>query len=152
MGDSGYSAGMCVCVCVSNASKEPRRFPPDLVELEAIQQNSTRVFHKVHFPNETNQVWQKGSCWAFSLNIPTWAWDHEHAGAAASARFLQIFEVTSTTTIRELCRSIASQLKVSSADGYGLYLKTRKKARLRFPPPRAARDSDFNVAALCFLR
>lgn len=49
---------------------------------------------------------------------------------------LQIFEVTSTTTIRDLCCSIASQLKLSSADGYGLYLKTRKKVRLRFSPPR----------------
>lgn len=49
---------------------------------------------------------------------------------------LQIFEVTSTTTIGDLCRSIASKLKLSSADGYGLYLKTRKKVRLRFPPPR----------------
>lgn len=48
---------------------------------------------------------------------------------------LQIFEVTSTTTIRELCCSIASQLKLSSAHGYGLYLKMRKKVRLRFPPP-----------------
>lgn len=43
-------------ICVSNVSKEPRRFPPDPVELEAIQQNSTRIFHKVHFPNETNEV------------------------------------------------------------------------------------------------
>lgn len=45
--------------CVSNVSKEPRRFPPDPVELEAIQQNSTRIFHKVHFPNETNEVTHK---------------------------------------------------------------------------------------------
>ena len=56
--DFEYSAcvRVCVCVCVSNISKEPRRFSPDLVELVAIQQNSTRVFHKVHFPNETSQV------------------------------------------------------------------------------------------------
>ncbi|CAF97644.1 unnamed protein product, partial [Tetraodon nigroviridis] len=86
-------AGDCLQRLREMTSKEPRRFPPDLAELEAIQQNSTRVFHKVHFPNETNQT----------------------------------FEVTSTTTIRELCCSIASQLKLSSADGYGLYLKTRKK-------------------------
>ncbi|TNM98025.1 hypothetical protein fugu_014271 [Takifugu bimaculatus] len=76
-------------------SKEPRRFPPDPVELEAIQQNSTRILHKVHFPNETNEI----------------------------------FEVTSTTTIRELCDSVASQLKLSSVNGYGLYLKTRKKVK-----------------------
>lgn len=39
----------------------------------------------------------------------------------------QIFEVTSTTTIKDLCYSIASQLRLSSADGYGLYLKTPNK-------------------------
>ncbi|TWW72912.1 Unconventional myosin-VIIb [Takifugu flavidus] len=79
----------------SGRDKEPRRFPPDPVELEAIQQNSTRILHKVHFPNETNEI----------------------------------FEVTSTTTIRELCDSVASQLKLSSVNGYGLYLKTRKKVK-----------------------
>lgn len=43
---------------------------------------------------------------------------------------LQIFEVTSATTIRELCDSVASQLKLRSVTGYGLYLRTRKKVRL----------------------
>lgn len=43
---------------------------------------------------------------------------------------LQMFEVTSTTTIGELCDNVASQLKLGSVNGYGLYLKTRKKARL----------------------
>ncbi|XP_038575317.1 unconventional myosin-VIIa-like [Micropterus salmoides] len=74
-------------------SKEPRKFPPHMVEVDAIQQNSTQIFHKVHFPNDTDDI----------------------------------FEVTSTTTIRDLCRSIASQLKLTSADGYGLYLKTPNK-------------------------
>ncbi|KAM9845449.1 unconventional myosin-VIIa-like [Aulostomus maculatus] len=74
-------------------SKEPRKYPPHLVEVDAIQQNSTQIFHKVHFPNDTDDI----------------------------------FEVTSTTTIKDLCCSIASQLSLSSADGYGLYLKTPNK-------------------------
>ncbi|XP_077391764.1 unconventional myosin-VIIb-like [Festucalex cinctus] len=74
-------------------SKEPRKRPPPLVEVDAIQQNSTLIFHKIHFPNDTNDL----------------------------------FEVTSTTTIQELCCSITSQLKLSSPDGYGLYLKTPNK-------------------------
>lgn len=73
-------------------SKEPRKLPPHLAEVDAIQQNSTKIFHKVHFPNDTSGI----------------------------------FEVTSTTTIKDLCCSIASQLKLSSADGYGLYMKTHK--------------------------
>ncbi|XP_044074657.1 unconventional myosin-VIIb-like [Siniperca chuatsi] len=73
--------------------KEPRKFPPHVVEVDAIQQNSTQIFHKVHFPNDTDDI----------------------------------FEVTSTTTIKDLCCSISSQLRLSSADGYGLYLKTPNK-------------------------
>ncbi|XP_061746210.1 unconventional myosin-VIIb-like isoform X2 [Nerophis ophidion] len=71
-------------------SKEPRKYPPHLVEVDAIQQNSRHIFHKIYFPNDTNDL----------------------------------IEVKSTTTIQDLCISIATQLKVSSPEGYGLYLKT----------------------------
>ncbi|XP_068459277.1 unconventional myosin-VIIb-like [Clinocottus analis] len=71
-------------------SKEPRKLPPHPVEVDAIQQNSTQIFHKVHFPNDTSDI----------------------------------FEVKSTTTSKDLCYSIASELHLSSAEGYGLYLKT----------------------------
>ncbi|XP_069020490.1 unconventional myosin-VIIa-like [Embiotoca jacksoni] len=74
-------------------SKVPRKLPPHLAEVDAIQQNSTKIFHKVHFPNYTDDI----------------------------------FEVTSTTTIKELSWSIASELNLDSADGYGLYLKTPNK-------------------------
>ncbi|XP_051274407.1 unconventional myosin-VIIa-like isoform X3 [Dicentrarchus labrax] len=74
-------------------SKEPRKFPPHQVEVDAIQQNSAQIFHKVHFPNDTNEI----------------------------------LEVKSTTTIKDLCYNIASELKLSSADGYGLFLKTPNK-------------------------
>ncbi|KAK7945068.1 hypothetical protein WMY93_000796 [Mugilogobius chulae] len=73
--------------------KAPRKLPPHFVEVDAIQQESIQIFHKVHFPNETDDL----------------------------------FEVSSTTTIKGLCRKIASQLKLLSADGYGLYLKTINK-------------------------
>ncbi|XP_030015557.1 unconventional myosin-VIIb-like [Sphaeramia orbicularis] len=74
-------------------SKEPRKLPPHLVEVDAIQQNSTQIFHKVHFPDERDEI----------------------------------FAVTSTTTIKELCYTVASQLKFKSVEGYGLYLKTASK-------------------------
>ncbi|XP_034744582.1 unconventional myosin-VIIb-like isoform X2 [Etheostoma cragini] len=74
-------------------SKKPRTLPSHLAEVDAIQQNSTQIFHKVHFPNDTSDI----------------------------------LEVKSTTTIKDLCCSIASKLKLSSADGYGLYLKTANK-------------------------
>ncbi|XP_008275923.1 unconventional myosin-VIIa-like [Stegastes partitus] len=75
-------------------SKEPRKLPPHLAEVDAIQQNSTKIFHKVHFPNEKSEL----------------------------------FEVASTMTIKELCFSIAFHLKLNSAYGYGLYLKTQNKS------------------------
>ncbi|TNN54021.1 Unconventional myosin-VIIb [Liparis tanakae] len=80
-------------VFLCTLSKEPRKLPPHPVEVDAIQQNSTQIFHKVHFPNETSDI----------------------------------LEVKSTTTSKDLCYSIASQLKLSSAEGYGLYLKTPNK-------------------------
>ncbi|RVE61473.1 hypothetical protein OJAV_G00171010 [Oryzias javanicus] len=74
-------------------SKEPRKLPPHQSEVDAIQQNSTVIYYKVHFPNNTDDI----------------------------------FEVTSTTTIKDLCLSISSQLGLTSADGYGLYMKTTQK-------------------------
>ncbi|XP_022527923.2 unconventional myosin-VIIb [Astyanax mexicanus] len=72
---------------------EARKFPPHQVEVDAIQQNSSQIFHKVHFPNDTREI----------------------------------FEVTTTTRIRDLCRNIANYHSLSSADGYSLFVKTANK-------------------------
>uniref|UniRef100_A0A3Q3ELW0 Unconventional myosin-VIIa-like n=1 Tax=Labrus bergylta TaxID=56723 RepID=A0A3Q3ELW0_9LABR len=79
--------------CLQRLNGMLRKLPPHMVEVDAIQQNSTQIFHKVHFPNDTDDI----------------------------------FEVTSTTTIKELCGTIASLLRLSSAEGYGLYLKTQQQ-------------------------
>ncbi|XP_032422150.1 unconventional myosin-VIIa-like isoform X2 [Xiphophorus hellerii] len=75
------------------SSKEPRTLPPHQAEVEAIQQNSTQIFYKVHFPNDTDAL----------------------------------VEVSSTITNRELRHSIAAQLSLSSAEGFGLYMKVTQK-------------------------
>ncbi|KAJ8356986.1 hypothetical protein SKAU_G00197800 [Synaphobranchus kaupii] len=72
---------------------EPRKLPPHQVEIDAVLQNSTQIFHKVHFPNETEEL----------------------------------FEVTTTTRIRDLCHSIADKLMLSSPDGLSLFVKTHDK-------------------------
>ncbi|XP_073705873.1 unconventional myosin-VIIb [Garra rufa] len=74
-------------------SIEGRKLPPHQVEVDAIQNNSTQIFHKVHFPNDTSEI----------------------------------FEVTTTTRIRDLCRNIAKDLHLSSEDGYSLFVKTSTK-------------------------
>uniref|UniRef100_A0A3Q1GIG5 Unconventional myosin-VIIb-like n=1 Tax=Acanthochromis polyacanthus TaxID=80966 RepID=A0A3Q1GIG5_9TELE len=76
--------------CLQRLLEIHRKLPPHLAEVEAIQQNVMKIFHKIHFPNERSDI----------------------------------FEVASTITIKELCYSIATNLKLSSAEGYGLYLKT----------------------------
>ncbi|KAL7849296.1 hypothetical protein SRHO_G00209190 [Serrasalmus rhombeus] len=74
-------------------SIDARKMPPHQVEVDAIQQNSSQIFHKIHFPNEKTEI----------------------------------FEVTTTTRIRDLCRNIANNLALSSADGYSLFAKTTNK-------------------------
>ncbi|TRY91722.1 hypothetical protein DNTS_018969 [Danionella cerebrum] len=74
-------------------SIEGRKLPPHQVEVDAIQNNSTQIFHKVHFPNDSSDI----------------------------------FEVTATTRIKDLCRNIAKALQLSSPEGYCLFVKTTSK-------------------------
>uniref|UniRef100_A0A673MLB5 Unconventional myosin-VIIa-like n=1 Tax=Sinocyclocheilus rhinocerous TaxID=307959 RepID=A0A673MLB5_9TELE len=71
----------------------PRKLPPHQVEVDAIQQNSTQIFHKIQFPNDTQEN----------------------------------FEVASNTKIKDLVRTIANKLMLSSAEGFSIFVKTPDK-------------------------
>ncbi|KAM4628965.1 unconventional myosin-VIIa [Polymixia lowei] len=72
---------------------EPRKLPPHQVEVDAIQQNSTQIFHKIHFPNDTEEI----------------------------------FEVTTSTRIKDLIQSITKKLNLVSAEGFSIFVKTPDK-------------------------
>ncbi|CAM4593667.1 unnamed protein product [Leuciscus chuanchicus] len=86
-------ASTCLQRMQAMLSIDGRKLPPHQVEVDAIQNNSTQIFHKVHFPNDTSEI----------------------------------FEVTTTTRIRDLIRNISKGLRLSSSDGYYLFVKTANK-------------------------
>ncbi|KAM4695270.1 unconventional myosin-VIIb [Discoglossus pictus] len=59
-----------------------RKQPPHLVEVEAIQQMSTKIYHKFYFPNETEEVFEVGTntkvrviCENISEKLQLRSWD-----------------------------------------------------------------------------
>eukprot|EP00064_Thunnus_orientalis_P003654 superscaffoldBa00000309_g3665 len=83
----------CLQRLQSSLRMEPRKLPPHRVEVDAIQQNSTQIFHKIHFPNDTEEV----------------------------------FEVATSTRIRDLIQNISNKLELTSADGFSIFVKTHDK-------------------------
>ncbi|XP_078115998.1 unconventional myosin-VIIb [Sander vitreus] len=51
-------ASDCLQRLQSSLRMEPRKLPPHQVEVDAIQQNSTQIFHKIHFPNDTEEKFE----------------------------------------------------------------------------------------------
>ncbi|KAM9357798.1 unconventional myosin-VIIb [Symphorus nematophorus] len=86
-------ASDCLQRLQSSLRMEPRKLPPHQVEVDAIQLNSTQIFHKIHFPNDTEEI----------------------------------FEVATSTKIKDLIQNISKKLGLASADGYSIFVKTHDK-------------------------
>lgn len=83
----------CLQRLQSSLRSDPRRLPPHQVEVDAIQHNSTQIFHKIHFPNDTEEI----------------------------------FEVATSTRIKDLIQNISKRLMLASSDGFSIFVKTHDK-------------------------
>nr|XP_020822854.1 unconventional myosin-VIIb isoform X1 [Phascolarctos cinereus] len=60
----------------------PRKYPPHHAEVEAIQQNITKICHKVYFPNDTDEIFEVGAntkvqdlCQNISTHLQLSSWE-----------------------------------------------------------------------------
>ena len=89
-----------------------RKYPPHQVEVEAIQHKTTQIFHKVYFPDDTDEVCKSDISQQVSNFLCT---------------LPQAFEVDSSTRAKDFCQNIAQRLNLRSSEGFSLFVKIADK-------------------------
>ena len=89
--------------------------------MEAIQHKTTQIFHKVYFPDETDEVRQL----AADIDIVVCSSKCDIVFTPCSP--FQAFVVKSSTRASDLCHAIAQRLNMKSAEGFSLFVKVQDK-------------------------
>lgn len=121
---------------------EPRKLPPHPVEVDAIQQNSTQIFHKIYFPNDTDKVAAQTHFHCFLMSQERKIYQTRETEYCLISTLpvkaeiflipLQKFEVATNTRIKDLIQNISKKLNLASSDGFSIFVKTHDKVHLPF--------------------
>ena len=93
------------------------------MEVDAIQSKTTQIFHKVYFPDESNQVRVGTVSSTIDWNIYLYC----RLLLPCLHCFAQAFEVDSSTRSKDFCASIAERLGLRTAEGFSLFVKITDK-------------------------
>lgn len=98
-----------------------RKYPPHQVEVEAIQHKTTQIFHKVYFPDDTDEVSILFCTFLVirSLLISCILYFYNF--------FHKAFEVDSSTRAKDFCQNISQRLNLRSSEGFSLFVKIADK-------------------------
>lgn len=89
------------------------------MEVEAIQHKTTQIFHKVYFPDDTDEVGLEPA----DVNAAVCK------NLSVSVSNPQAFEVESSTKAKDFCQNISTRLLLKSPEGFSLFVKISDKVR-----------------------
>ena len=87
-----------------------RKLPPHQVEVEAIQHKTTEIYHKIYFPDDTEEVIEINKDMSIQLII------------------FQAFLVESSTRAKDLVKTVVERLNLLSSQGFSIFVKIADKA------------------------